>query len=304
MGKSVFVSYSHQQADWVRNTLCPVLNAWGADVLIDALRFQAGVAMYEQMDAIQDRAEIHLLVLSPDYLASAPCLHEMKRAVAADPSFSKGCVLPVVREACTLPPEIKSPNPLYVKLVDDSNGDQWDLVTEKFGANIGVSAAEWLRARRAVRDAMLDGRSVNLVVQGSPDRKGLLAQLRADLGQLAIVDLESGATVGRQSLITEILRALGSTVVARKSPDDLRDLHLGVMEAPGPVRLAFRHFDVLRSRANNYKEDFFSALKFLVEERQLVLFIESRAPYTTLLPATNSLSMIQMKTVELRGRAT
>ena len=68
------------------------------------------------------------------------------------------------------------------------------------------------------------------------------------------------------------------------------------------MRLAFRLFDVLKSRANNYKEDFFSALKFLVDARKLVLLIESRAPYTTLLRATNSLSEIQMKTVELRGR--
>ena len=141
-------------------------------------------------------------------------------------------------------------------------------------------------------------------MRGSPDRKGLLVQLREDLGQLAIVDVASGATAGRQSLITEILHALGNTGEARKPPNDLRDLHSCVMAAPVPVRLAFRHFDILKSRANNYKEDFFSALKFLVEERKLVLFIESHAPYATLLPATNSLSTLQMKTVELRGRAT
>lgn len=302
MSKSIFVSYSRKQGDWVRDHLCPVLRAGGAHVLIDVHRFQAGVAVYQQMDAIQDQAEIHLLVLSPDYLASDPCLHEMKRAVAADPSFSKGCVLPVVREACTLPPEVKIPNPLYVKLIDDSKGDQWDLVTTKCGADLGVSAVEWLRAREQVRDALLDGKSVNLVVQGSPDRKGLLGQLREDLGGLAIVDLASGATVGRQSLITQILHELGMNHEAGKPPNDLRDLHTCVMAAPSPVRLAFRHFDILKSRPNNYKEDFFSTLKFLVEERKLVLLIESRAPYATLLPDANSLSKIQMKAVELRGR--
>jgi hypothetical protein len=302
MGKRIFVSYSHKQGDWVRDRLCPVLRAGGADVLIDVHRFQAGVAVHRQMDAIQDQAQIHLLVLSPDYLASAYCLHEMKRAVAADPSFSKGCVLPVVREACTLPPEIAVPGPLYVKLMDDSKGDQWDLVTARCEADLGVSAAEWLRAREQVRDGILDGRSVNLVVMGSPNHKGLLDQLREDLGALAIVDLASGAAAGRQGLITEILHELGTKSEARRPPNDLRDLHTCVMAAPAPVRLAFRHFDILKSRANNYKEDFFSALKFLVEARKLVLLIESRAPYATLLPATNSLSKIQMKTVELRGR--
>ena len=58
----------------------------------------------------------------------------------------------------------------------------------------------------------------------------------------------------------------------------------------------------MKKRANGYKEDFFSALKHLVEERKLVLLVESHAPYATLLPPANSLSKIQMKTVEMRGR--
>jgi hypothetical protein len=73
------------------------------------------------------------------------------------------------------------------------------------------------------------------------------------------------------------------------------------MAARAPVRLAFRHF-ILNSRVNNYKPDFFSALKHLVDKRKLILLIESRAPYATLLPLANCLSKLQMKTVELRGR--
>jgi len=276
--------------------------AWGADILIDVERFQAGVGKYQQMDETQDQAEIHLLVLSPDYLASAPCLHEMKRAIATDPSFGKGCVLPVVREACTLPPEIKLPDPIYVKLIDDSKGGQWDLVTAKCGADLGVSAAEWLRVRQQVRDAMLDGQSVNLVVKGSPNREALLAQLRGDLGGLAIVDLASGAVAGRQNLVTEILHELGRNGKAQEPPHDLLDLDEWIMAASSTVRLAFRHFDIVKSRADNYGVDFFSALKYLTEKRKITLLIESREAFSTLLPAANPLSAIQMKTVELQGR--
>ena len=302
MGKKVFISYSHKQSEWVRDRLCPVLKAGGAEVLIDVKRFQAGVAVHQQMDTTQDEAEIHLLVLSPDYLASAPCVHEMERAIALDPTFTNGFVLPVVRVSCALPHGIRTPNPIYVNLMDDSAANQWDLVTTKCDADLGSSAADWLRAREQVRDALVDGRSVNLVVQGEPNRKGLVGQLREDLGDLAVIDLASGATAGRQSLITEILHALGGRGQAQKPPNDLRDLHHSIMEAHGVVRLAFRHFDQVKSRV--YKEDFYSALKHLVEERKLVLLIESRAPYATLLPATNSLSKVQMKTVELRGRKT
>jgi hypothetical protein len=305
MGKRVFVSYSHKQREWVRDRLCPILSAGGVEILIDVKRFEAGVAVYQQMDAAQDQADIHLLVLSPDYLASDACLHEMKRAVAADPSFSDGRLLPVVRVECTLPPDIRNPNPLYVKLIDDSAGDQWDLLASRCGVDLGVSPSEWLRAREQVRDALVDGRSVNLVVKGDPDHKGLVGQLGEDLKGLAIIDLASGATVGRQNLITEILRALGQGGEARRPPNDLSDLHRCIMAAAAvkaPVRLAFRHFDLVKTRFDSYKEDFFSTLKFLVDDRKLVLLIASRAPLATLLPATNLLSEIQIRTVELRGR--
>ena len=159
---------------------------------------------------------------------------------------------------------------------------------------------DWLGARENVKLALNAGRSVNLIVKGEPDRKGLVLQLREDLGSLAVVDLASGATASRQSLVTEIFRELGRPSEARKPPNDLTDLHRCIMEAPTVIQLAFRHFDQVKTR--RYTEDFYSALKHLVEERKLVLMIESRVPFSSLLPPTNSLSRIQMKTVELNGR--
>jgi hypothetical protein len=87
----VFVSYCHAQGPWVWDRLVPVLKGSGAEVLIDRERFEAGKAIIGQMDAVQDQAERQLLVLSPEYLASKPCGHEMKRAIALDPDFSRGC---------------------------------------------------------------------------------------------------------------------------------------------------------------------------------------------------------------------
>ncbi len=67
---------------------------WGAEVLIDRERFKAGKVLVAQMDAIQDTADINVFVLSPDYLKSANCVHEMKRAVACDPGFVRGALSP------------------------------------------------------------------------------------------------------------------------------------------------------------------------------------------------------------------
>ena len=210
LGKRVFISYSHVQGGWVRDRLYPILKAGGTEVLIDLKRFEAGVAVYQQMDATQDQAEVHLLVLSPDYLASAPCRHEMKRAIATDPTFAAGRVVPVFRVACPVPPEIQGPSPLYVNLEDDSEERPWDRSTARCGVDLGASAAEWLRARQRVRDFLLDGQWVNLLVSGKPNHRVLFEQLREDLQGLAIIDLTSGATAGRQNLISEILTQLGS----------------------------------------------------------------------------------------------
>ena len=70
MPKKVFISYSHKQADWVRETLYPVLAAGGAEITIDYKEFAAGVAVRKQMHAAQARAEVRLLVFTPDYVKS------------------------------------------------------------------------------------------------------------------------------------------------------------------------------------------------------------------------------------------
>lgn len=166
MGKKIFVSYSHQQGPWVWDRLVPCLKAGGTEVLIDRERFRLGLALFPQMDALQDRAEASLLVLSPAYLASTACMHEMDRAIALDPHFTNGNVVPLMREACTLPHALHAPNPLYAALRDDTDSAAWDRVLAASGADLGAQAPAWLTARDDVRRLLEGGQSVNLLVSG------------------------------------------------------------------------------------------------------------------------------------------
>src|SRR3978361_1302348 len=84
--------------------------AGGAEVLIDRERFAAGRSLLGQMDDIQDSAEVNVLVFSPDYLKSAACVHEMERAVARDPRFENGTIVPLKRVDVALPTAIRFPN--------------------------------------------------------------------------------------------------------------------------------------------------------------------------------------------------
>jgi len=300
--RKVFVSYSHRQGDWVWDRLVPVLKAGGAEVLIDRERFEAGRGLPGQMDATQDAAEVNVLVLSPEYLASGPCTHEMERAIARDPPFENGVVVPVTRVEVELPEAIRQPNPLYADLTDDRAMKPWDLLLRACGADLGTDVPAWLAARDESRRFLERGQSVNLVVDGSVAWRELLADLQRDeLADLVQVNLEKPTTASRRGLIAEILSAFGMTTPVPPEPEDLVALDR-FLAARRQSRLALTHFDLAAHRPA-YGVDLFAALRYLVtESRQLVLLVQSRRPFATLLPAGHPLSESGLQTVELRGR--
>ncbi len=299
--RKVFVSYSHRQGDWVWDRLVPVLKAGGAEVLIDRERFEAGRALSGQMDSTQDAAEVNLLVLSPEYLASGPCLHEMERAIARDPRFENSIVVPVKRVEVELPEAIRQPNPLYADLTDDRTAKPWDLLLRACGADLGTDAPAWLAARDEVRRFLERGQSVNLVVDGAVTWRELLGDLkRGELADLVQVNLEKPTTASRRGLIAEILGAFGMTTPVPPDPEDLVALDR-FLAARRRSRLTLTHFDLAAHRPA-YGVDLFAALRYLVtESRQLVLLVQSRRPFATLLPVGHPLSESGLQTVELRG---
>lgn len=304
MAKRIFISYCHKQGDWVWDDLKPVLAAGGAEVLIDRERFVAGKTVAGQMDATQDRAEMSVLVLSPDYLASDYCRHEMQRALARDPDFQNGLTIPIVREQCTLPAAIINPNPLYVDLQNDKIPEQWHLLLQACAADLGCDAPHWLHVRNEVARFLRDGQCVNLVVHGKPQWRALLDHLLKErLPDMGEVNVASGRTATRRGLVAEMLRASGATVAVPAEPDDLACLE-ETLEARLLTRLLFTNFDMVARRDYRNKDDLFSSLRHLISDRRkLVLLIQSRSYFRDLIPADHPLSSITtLKTVELRGR--
>jgi hypothetical protein len=301
----VFISYCHQQGQWVWDRLVPVLKAGGAQVLIDRERFEAGKAVVGQMDATQDQAERHVLVLSPEYLESKYCTHEMNRAIAADPDFSKGTVVLVIRVHCNLPNRIKRPNPLYADLRDDGLVEPWDKLLTACGADLGADPPHWLHVRDELRRDLSLDRSVNLVVSGKDLAwRPLVDHLAAETGtSMTRVDLYSARTIERPGLLACMLSEDEGAHGLAPAPRDLGEFQKVVLSRPGASRVALMHFDLVQQRS--YGADYFSTLRYLVtEKRKLILLIQSRAPFDTLLrPEERSiLSHLDVKTVELKGR--
>ncbi|MDG4595096.1 MAG: toll/interleukin-1 receptor domain-containing protein [Candidatus Contendobacter sp.] len=298
-----FVSYCHHQGDWVWGRLAPCLKAGGAEVLIDRERFKLGKALVGQMDALQDQADKHLLVLSAGYLSSPYCRHEMDRAIALDPGFVSGIVVPVLREACTLPASITGPNPLYADLRDDRQPDPWTQVLQSCDATrLGTTAPAWLAARDDLARYLERNQSVNLVADNGVNWRALLEHLVNDypLG-LARVDLLDPDTTSRRGLLATIAKALGERVALSDEPRDLSDFKARLMSRSN-TRVALTRFDLAPHRPY-YDVDLFAALFYLIMDmRKLTLLVQSHTPFTALLPKDHPLTNTDIKTVELRAR--
>lgn len=302
MAKKVFISYSHQQGDWVLNRLLPCLRYGGAEVLIDKERFKAGRPVIGQMDAMQDKADIYLLVFSLEYLASPYCQHEMNRTVDKDPLFQRRIVIPVLREACNMPLKITQHNPIFVDLHDDNNFQQWDQLLQLCKADLGCAAPDWLQVRDNIVRFLNRNDSINLVVSGRPKYHELIQHLKEDyFPDLGIVDLESGATTSRRGLVAEILKAFCIPAKVPPEDEDLVELNQ-ILNERTISKLAIEHFDLVVGR-KSYDIDFFAALRNLIQTNpKLIVLIQSRKPFAGLLLKDHPLSPLDLKIVELRGR--
>jgi TIR domain len=297
----VFVSYSHKQGAWVWERLVPVLRAGGTELLLDKERFKAGLGLPGQMDGTQDQADMHVLCLSSDYYGSAACQHEMQRALALDPDFVRGIVIPVRLDDAPLPVAITAPDPLWVDMRKDRDPDPWQQLLMPCGADLGVAAPVWLNARHDIVRYLGRGQSVNLVVHNDGVRwRELIRHLKDEhYPQLACVDLENPSTIPREGLLDTILQALGARERVRRTPNDLPDFARTLAPYTAPLRIAVSHFDLAPYR-RGYGVDLFSTLRHLVtEERRIVLLIQSRTPFAALLPRSNPLSKIDIHEVAL-----
>jgi len=280
--------------------LVPCLRAGGAHVLIDRERFVAGRAIVGQMDSLQDEADRHLLVLSAEYHASPMCTHEMERAIALDPTFGRGVVMPVLRDDTAIPAIIRRSDPLWIDMRDDTSVEQWQRLLVGCCDSLGVSAPEWLSVRDQLESYLARGESVNLVVSGKVRWHTLVEEVaRHHVPEIPILDLHDPETFSRRGLISAILARLGSTLNTSQHADDLLCLSRCLSQLRRST-VALLHFDMVKMRGDEWL-DFFAALHhFTMNKRQLVLLIESREPFSSLMPEHIPFSRLHPKTILMR----
>ena len=78
----VFISYSHNDSDWVRGYLLPILDSWGLKVAIDNKVFVPGVTLDVHIQDTIINSEHVIFVCTQHFMASEWCLLEVDKTMA------------------------------------------------------------------------------------------------------------------------------------------------------------------------------------------------------------------------------
>lgn len=81
-GYDVFISYSHNDSDWVRGYLLPMLDSWGLKVAIDNKVFIPGETLDVHIQQTIDQSEHVIFVCTQHFMASSWCLLEVEKTLA------------------------------------------------------------------------------------------------------------------------------------------------------------------------------------------------------------------------------
>ena len=102
----VFISYSHQDAEWVHDWLAPRLKAAGLAVCTDRESFDIGVPILQNIENAVAASRHTLLVLTRSWVESRWARFGELLAQTEDPSGHFQRLLPVLRAPCDPPKRI------------------------------------------------------------------------------------------------------------------------------------------------------------------------------------------------------
>lgn len=102
----VFISYSRQDGEWVRNVLLPRLEAARLRVAIDKLTFEFGVSRMVNIERAIDASRHTLIILTPDWVVDQWNEFEGLLTGSDDPAGQRRKLVPCQLKPCELPKRI------------------------------------------------------------------------------------------------------------------------------------------------------------------------------------------------------
>jgi len=130
----VFISYSHADKDWVRGELLKRLEASSLRVCIDYRDFQPGAPSVTEMERAVLASRKTVLVLTPDYVASAWTEFETLMLQTLDPAARQRRIIPLLKARVELPLRIR-----YLNYADFSDPQDQALAWTRLLNALGAS---------------------------------------------------------------------------------------------------------------------------------------------------------------------
>ncbi|HTG33845.1 MAG TPA: TIR domain-containing protein [Thermoanaerobaculia bacterium] len=118
----LFISYSHDDKEWVRTWLLPRLEAASIAVCIDWRDFAIGISSIQNMEDAVERSGRTILVLSPSWVKSEWASFESILSQSSDPVGVRQRTLPLLLQPCELPRRLK-----ILTYADFSDSANWDV---------------------------------------------------------------------------------------------------------------------------------------------------------------------------------
>jgi len=122
--RDVFISYSHQDRDWLLVHLLPKMDARSISYFIDKRDFVPGEHLPVKIGNSIQQSRKFLCVLSNNYLSSKWAMDELSLAKSLGVDKDSGYLIPVVLERCALPVFIKNLIAFEVEALKDEK--DWD----------------------------------------------------------------------------------------------------------------------------------------------------------------------------------
>jgi tetratricopeptide (TPR) repeat protein len=125
----VFISHSHHTQEWVENILLPMLERNNIKVFVPYRDAAIGVSKVKDIEQAIRNSRHTLLVITPEYLKDSWANLENMIAQFIDPSSRERRLIPIIKEHCELPLNLRAINvlDLTAKNIDDTD---WQKLIE------------------------------------------------------------------------------------------------------------------------------------------------------------------------------
>ena len=141
----MFISYSHEDKEWVRKWLLPRLEEAGLNVHIDFRNFEIGLPLLVNIERAVEQCDKTILVLSPGWVQSEYANFEAALLQTRDPLNMRKKIVPLMLRDCELPRRLE-----ILTWADFREESNWDTELARVVGQIKkdleglvVEKAEW-----------------------------------------------------------------------------------------------------------------------------------------------------------------